>query len=193
MGSNEMGAGRGDYARRSAYVGLILSVSICGILVTGILLGGRLIGRAFSPDPELIDIVATLMPMLAIYVFMDGVCAIFSGVLSGTGRQRMGAARVIFAYYVVGIPVSYTLAFPLKWGVYGLVWGRVAGKVVQVMLYGWITFFGTDWEKEVARAREMVKSTSFNSFSSRNKLAQLDDDTDSEDEGDNVSLLHSDV
>lgn len=41
----------------------------------------------------------------------DGLCIINGSVLRGCGLQVMAAKVVIFAYYVVAIPVAYFLGF----------------------------------------------------------------------------------
>ena len=65
------------------------------------------------------------MAVLIVYVVFDGVQSALTGVLKGLGKQRLGGPVVVVAYYGIGLPVSYYLAFTRHQGVVGLCVGTV--------------------------------------------------------------------
>ena len=53
---------------------------------------------------------------------MNGLC---SGVFRGLGRTTSGAVFNFVAFYIIGLPLGYLLAFRLDWGLHGL-WSAAA-------------------------------------------------------------------
>ncbi len=51
----------------------------------------------------------------------------------GSGKQARGALVNLVAFYVVGMPLALTLAFPLQLGAAGLLLGLLAASAVQVI------------------------------------------------------------
>ncbi len=78
-------------AQLSSTVGVILAGFVSGI--GGLILfcaPHTLFPSLFSPDEKLVNLASELMPMLALYVFADGVQAALSGIVKGCGRQSLG-------------------------------------------------------------------------------------------------------
>jgi MATE family multidrug resistance protein len=101
-------------------------VAIAGSVIVGIfnlLLLSLLrdaIPRLFTPDPDVISMVSSLLPLCAMFQVFDALAANCNGILRGLGRQEIGGYVGLFAYYVVGIPISFGTGFGAKWGLYGL-------------------------------------------------------------------------
>jgi MATE family multidrug resistance protein len=102
-------------------------VAVCASIVVGIFnllllsLLREAIPRLFTPDEEVIDMVAKLLPLCATFQVFDALAANCNGILRGLGRQEIGGYVGLFAYYVVGIPISFGTGFGSPhWGLYGL-------------------------------------------------------------------------
>jgi multidrug resistance protein, MATE family len=66
----------------------------------------------FAPDePDLVHETARTMSLLAVYVFADGIQAAFNGIIKGCGRQPVIMPVVVIAYWIVGVPLAYHIAF----------------------------------------------------------------------------------
>ena len=78
------------------------------------------IPRLFTPDEEVIELVARLLPLCAAFQLFDALAANCNGILRGLGRQEIGGYVGLFAYYVVGIPISFGTGFGAGWGLWGL-------------------------------------------------------------------------
>ncbi|VAH72028.1 unnamed protein product [Triticum turgidum subsp. durum] len=91
----------------------------------------------------------------------DSVCSLslYIGVARGCGWQKMCAFINLGAFYVVGVPAAYLIAFVLRVGGMGLWMGIICGVLVQVMLLTIITLC-TNWQKEAMKAKNRVFNSS---------------------------------
>ncbi|CAJ1940579.1 unnamed protein product [Cylindrotheca closterium] len=108
------------------------------------------------------------IPLLAAYVFADGVQVAINGIVKGTGRQWVTVPIVLIAYWVVGVPLAYYLAFVRNdgtlcedsyfCGVRGLVFGMTIGTWIHMILLAIAVWFTTDWHNEAVKAKHRVRS-----------------------------------
>ncbi|KAM0908016.1 hypothetical protein ACQ4PT_015731 [Festuca glaucescens] len=146
--SNELGAGRPNAARLAVRVVVFLAITE-GLLIGLLLICIRYVwGHAYSDVEEVVTYVAQMMLIISVSNFFDGIQCVLSGVARGCGWQKIGAWINLSAYYIVGIPSAYLIAFVLHVGGTGLWLGIICGLMVQVLLLMAITIF-TDWDKEV--------------------------------------------
>ena len=118
--ANLIGATLALPAKTAAKVAMVFAV---GVGIFNLLLLSLLrnyIPRLFTPDEEVIDLVAKLLPLCAAFQLFDALACACNGILRGLGRQEVGGYVGLFAYYVVGVPISFGLGFGAKWGLYGL-------------------------------------------------------------------------
>ncbi len=119
--ANLIGATLAVPAKTAAKVAVFASifVGIFNLLLLSLL--REVIPRLFTPDEEVIDMVAKLLPLCATFQVFDALAANCNGILRGLGRQEIGGYVGLFAYYVVGIPISFGTGFGAPhWGLYGL-------------------------------------------------------------------------
>jgi multidrug resistance protein, MATE family len=67
-----------------------------------------------------VRLVAQVMPLVASFQVADGLAGSCGGVLRGLGRQHLGAAFNIVAYYILALPLGISLAFRSGYGLQGL-------------------------------------------------------------------------
>lgn len=108
-------------------------------------------GKIFSPDPEVIRIVAHIAPILGLYQCLDGFQGCAAGVLRGMGRQKTIALLNLGGFWVLGLPVGAGLAFGVGLEVYGIWWGFVVGLGVCSVLYV-LVLSRISWDGEARRA-----------------------------------------
>ena len=81
------------------------------------------------------------------------------------------------SYFVVGLPVSYVLAFKMRMGLLGLIFGRLSGKFTQTTLYI-IMYSRMNWDEQVERSRGLLRSISLTKLKgadrSRGQLREMD-------------------
>lgn len=129
--------GRGDIVglRMAARVALILSAgfALCTMMIY-FLFPEQIVGLFLRPDdPEravIVPLGVTLLMVAALFQLADGAQAMAMGLLRGIQDTKVPLVIALISYWLVGIPISYALAFPLGMEGVGLWLGLVAGLSV---------------------------------------------------------------
>lgn len=150
--ANLIGATLSSAAKTSARVTFCLAFGV-GLFNAALLSGLKdYLPKLFTSDPEVAALVSAALPICAAFQLADAVSATCNGILRGLGRQEVGGWVQLFCYYVVGLPISFTLAFYADWELRGL-WAGVAIALVLVGLIEGIVLGRIDWERSVEEAR----------------------------------------
>ena len=118
--ANLIGATLAVPAKTAAKVAVVFSIGVGFFNLLLLSLLRNQIPRLFTPDKEVVDMVASLLPLCATFQVFDALAANCNGILRGLGRQEVGGYVGLFAYYVVGLPISFGTGFGAGWGLYGL-------------------------------------------------------------------------
>ncbi|CAI6331636.1 unnamed protein product [Periconia digitata] len=78
------------------------------------------IPRVFTHDQDVVNLVSNILPLCAVYQVLDAWACHCNGILRATGRQKIGGIVGLFAYYIVGLPISIGTGFSAGWGIFGL-------------------------------------------------------------------------
>ncbi|KAI4308152.1 hypothetical protein L6164_031256 [Bauhinia variegata] len=155
---NELGAGHPKLAKLSVAVvnaaSIIISIVLCAIIL--IFQVGLI--KLYSTDSDVIEAASTLVPLLAISVFINGTHFTIFGVMIGSARQGIMAFVNLVAYYLVGLPIACVLGFKTSLGVSGLYWGLIIGVFLQTSTLSILTV-RTNWEAEVEEAINRLKKS----------------------------------
>ncbi|KAJ3377318.1 hypothetical protein HDU92_008436 [Lobulomyces angularis] len=109
-------------------------------------------GWLWTNEQSVVSIVASIMPVAAIFQFCDGFNVVGAGILRGCGHQDVGALLNIVAFYVVGVPVAMLTAFKLNWGLFGL-WAGLGSGLVIVSIFQIYWILKIDWKLEAQKAQ----------------------------------------
>ena len=148
-------------ARATAQAAAAARLSIGSILLFMLSLAAlklavrRHLGRLFTSDDDVVETVAGLVFIAALFQVSDGLQAANAGVMRGMGRQRLVAALNLFGFWLIGLPLGACLTFVAHVGVAGLWWGLAAG-LACVAGVGAAVVLRTDWEAEARQARRRV-------------------------------------
>ncbi|KAE8817874.1 Protein TRANSPARENT TESTA 12 [Hordeum vulgare] len=114
--SNELGVGRPHAARLAVCVVMFLAI-LEGLIMGVVLVSVRRVwGHAYSDEEEVVTYIAKMVLVIAVSNFLDGIQSVLSGVARGCGWQKICACINLGAFYAVGIPAAYLLAFVLHVG-----------------------------------------------------------------------------
>lgn len=153
--SNELGAGNPYAARLAVHIVLFLAV-VEGLLASSIeVVAQNIWGYLYTNEKEVVKYLASVMPVLAIFNFMEGMQGVLAGCARGCGWQKAGALITLGAYYLVGLPCASILTFVFHFGGKGLWMGIIAGSAVQAALLLVITL-RTNWEQQARKVRDRV-------------------------------------
>lgn len=133
------GAGDAQRLRDAAKVAMALSLGFgLAMIVLFVTLPGAIVGLfldAANPSaPDILALGSVLLMVAALFQIADAVQAMALGFLRGVQDTRVPMAMAVVSYWLVGIPASYVLAFPLGHGGVGLWLGLVAGLTVAAAL-----------------------------------------------------------
>ena len=111
--SNLLGAGHPVKAAFAAKMSVFSAALVSLLLGTVLyLVPHTYFPSLFAPGEEDLVIEASkTIPLLATYVFADGIQTALNGVVKGCGRQCIIVPIVVVAYWVIAVPLAYYLAF----------------------------------------------------------------------------------
>ncbi|KAH3680037.1 hypothetical protein WICMUC_000574 [Wickerhamomyces mucosus] len=134
----------------SMLLGLIIGITNCIILVTG----QNKITSLFTNDSEVIEMVLKVFTLLGYIEIIDCLNSTSAGCLRGQGLQKIGGYINIFAFYVMGLPVSYLLTFVYDFSLVGLWLGITIGLSTIFILQCLTVFWISDWDKILQDAQK---------------------------------------
>lgn len=90
----------------------------------------------YIDDLEVIEISATLLVIAGLFQLSDGVQVVGLGVLRGMEDVKFPTIITLIAYWVLGLPLGYFLAFELEMGAEGIWYGLLIGlSITAVVLF----------------------------------------------------------
>jgi multidrug resistance protein, MATE family len=124
--------------RQGAQTGIALSLSIAVVTVALFLTFPEALIAPFlgANDPArgaIIAMGASLLACAALFQLADSMQVIALGLLAGVQDTKVPMALASVSYWVIGIPASYALAFPLGFGAVGLWLGLVVGLAMAAI------------------------------------------------------------
>jgi len=117
-------------AAAAGWTALLLSALFMG--AAGVLLAivPQFIVRLYIGNAAVIAVGALLLRIAAVFELFDGFQVVTGGALRGLGDTRTPMLVHLAGYWAVGMPVAYTLCFPLGWGAAGIWVGLSAALVL---------------------------------------------------------------
>ncbi|KAF9561399.1 MATE efflux family protein [Agrocybe pediades] len=153
---NLLGEGKGKRAGVTSSTAILLALLIACFTSTLFLVFRRQWAYMFNDDPDVVDLVASIIPLLSLFQVFDGTSAVASGILRARGKQFLGALLNLSAYYIFGIPLGVYLAFSHHMKLHGLWIGLTFSLIYSALIGTWICL-RTDWDKEVHKVAERLK------------------------------------
>lgn len=131
---NAVGEKNVTRVRRAGFTSIFLS--LCVMAVSGLIF---IVLRNYLPtlyinDEAVISIASSLLIIAALFQLSDGVQAVGIGILRGLTDVKIPTAITFVAYWIVGLPIGYFLAFELGWDVQGVWIGLLAGLTTSAIL-----------------------------------------------------------
>ncbi|GGN02539.1 MATE family efflux transporter [Dyadobacter beijingensis] len=121
--------GRSDWKKifvigKSTLITALIYGTLCAIIFGAF---RNLLPKAFNDNTEVVALAALLLLFAAVFQISDSTQAIGAGLLRGIKDVKTPTILIGIAYWVIGIPVGYTLAFHFGMGASGMWLGLILG------------------------------------------------------------------
>jgi MATE family multidrug resistance protein len=134
--SNQIGKGNQKAMRESGMVvfGMVLVFMFtCAVIFV---VFRYTLPTFYIDDMEVIQISASLLVIAGLFQLSDGVQVVGLGVLRGMEDVKFPTIITLIAYWVLGLPLGYFLAFELEMGAEGIWYGLLIGlSITAVVLF----------------------------------------------------------
>lgn len=120
--------------RTAAFTAILLALmfmSVAGILFAT---QGVWLAQLYIDDFDVVNSAAALLMIAAIFQLSDGAQVVTLGSLRGLEDVRIPTLFTLFAYWIIGIPLGYYLAFEMGFNERGIWYGLAAGLTVSAIL-----------------------------------------------------------
>jgi MATE family multidrug resistance protein len=124
-------------ANRSGWAALSLGAGFMFCAAVTLLVVPHAIVRLYTPNPAVIKAGVALLSVGAFFQLFDGLQAVATGALRGAGDTRSAMICHVGFYWLVGLPLGYSLCFRWGWGAPGI-W---MGLCVALILIGLALLF----------------------------------------------------
>ncbi|KAH0581706.1 hypothetical protein H2248_011392 [Termitomyces sp. 'cryptogamus'] len=173
---NLLGEGNAKRAGIASYTSIIMALGLSAASSTMFIIFKNKWAYLFNNDPEVVLLVASIIPLVALFQVFDGNAAVTAGILRARGKQVTGALLNLSSYYIigtfftltvktivsskpysyVGIPFGIWLAFSCDMKLHGL-WIGLTVSLVYCSFFGTLLCFRTDWNREVWKVMQRIK------------------------------------
>ena len=120
--------------RDAGLIGFLLTLTTQIVSATLMLTVPQHIAGLYTVDAVVISLAAQLLILAGLFQFSDGIQVAAAGALRGLKDTRVPMLITTFAYWGVGMPVGWWLAFPVGFGARGMWMGLIAGLSMAAVL-----------------------------------------------------------
>jgi MATE family multidrug resistance protein len=153
---NSLGEANGQKAQHATVIALAFAVGLSALNSVVLLLMRNSIGFLFSPDEQVVALVAKVLPLLAFFQLADSLASVCGGIMRGLARQQISANINLVAFYCVALPMGFYLTFVLHYGLSGL-WGGLCIALFLCALGQSLNLYGVHWQYEADKAHHRVR------------------------------------
>jgi MATE family multidrug resistance protein len=134
-----LGAGNPKAAARSGWTATLLGAAFMSCAGIVFVSAPGFIVRLHSTDPAVLAAGVALLGVAAVFQLFDGIQAVTTGALRGTGDTRTPMLCHLIGYWALGLPAGYWLCFGFGYGATGL-WMGLCLALISIgcaLLFVW--------------------------------------------------------
>ncbi len=135
--------GRGDWST-IAHIGksTLITAVVYGVACALVFALFRMpIAHGFNSEPAVVNLAATLLLYAAVFQISDATQAVGAGLLRGIKDVKVPTGLIAVAYWIVGLPSGYLLAFHFEMNAAGIWVGFILGLTFSSIVLS-LRFFG---------------------------------------------------
>lgn len=134
---NQLGRGQLTGMRDAGFISFGLVVLMMLGFAAVFIAGQHFFPSLYIDNEQVIQMAGTLLVIAAFFQISDGIQVVGLGTLRALEDVKVPTLITLVAYWVIGIPGGYLLAFHAGLGVQGVWWGLLAGLTVAAVLLSW--------------------------------------------------------
>ena len=115
--------------------GTAISVGFMGFCAAAFLIFPKFFVNIFTSDPVLVKICVPILLLAGIFQIFDGLQVALGGIFKGIKQTNTVMIGDLLAYWVIGLPLGFLLAFHYKMGLYGFWIGLTISLFSLSMLF----------------------------------------------------------
>lgn len=135
-----LGQKNNHYAKQASYAGLAIGLGLSVFTALATVIFKEQIALLYTDNKEVLDLAIVLILFSAIYQCVDAIQAVAAGALRGYKEMNAIFTRTFISYWIVGLPLGYTLGmtdwFVEPLGAKGFWIGITVGLTVAAILLG---------------------------------------------------------
>lgn len=132
--SNALGKGDNPGIRTAGFSAVFLCMVFMGLAGLVFVLFRNILPGLYVSDPQVIEITALLLVIVAFFQLSDGTQAVGIGILRGITDMKIPTLITLAAYWLIGLPSGYALAFWAGLGIYGVWYGLLISLTASALL-----------------------------------------------------------
>ena len=122
---------------RSGKASLILGALFMGSCAIILFSFSKIIVGFYIQDIDVAGMAVYLIVIAAVFQLSDGIQCVSLGILRGIEDTKIPTLITIVAYWIIGIPVGYVLAFHYGMSLYGIWIGLLIGLTFSATMLSW--------------------------------------------------------
>lgn len=134
---NQLGQKNYPSMQQAGFISFGIGLLIMLFFALSFIVGQHFFPSLYIDDAEVIEIASTLLVIAAFFQLSDGVQVVGLGTLRALEDVKVPTLITLVAYWVIGLPGGYFLAFHGGMGVQGVWWGLLCGLTVAAFLLSW--------------------------------------------------------
>ncbi|MEQ8926176.1 MAG: MATE family efflux transporter [Fulvivirga sp.] len=133
---NQLGLKDIPTLRAAAFTLYGMVILFMGICATVFIVGRFYLPSLYIQDAAVIELAAGLLIIAGFFQISDGIQVLSLGALRGLADVKIPTAMTFIAYWVLGLPIGYFLAFNYEMGASGVWYGLLIGlSIVAITLF----------------------------------------------------------
>ncbi len=131
---NQLGLKSREGIRTAGFSAFVMVLIFMGCMALTFISLHNFLPTIFSKGTNVIGIASSLIVIAAFFQLSDGIQVVGLGALRGVKDVKIPTVITLFAYWAVGLPMSYFLGFKMNLGVQGIWYGLSLGLTVAAVL-----------------------------------------------------------
>lgn len=131
---NQNGLNSRSGVRTAGFSAFIMVLAFMASMAICFIVFRNYLPTLFNKDEEVVQIAASLLVVAAFFQLSDGTQVVGLGALRGIKDVKIPTVITMIAYWVIGLPSSYLLAFHFHQGVVGVWYGLSIGLTTAAIL-----------------------------------------------------------